>query len=111
MHLIDGQGHNNNAFRPADYAAGEEGSEVTADWLNSVQEELANFITHQGLTLDKSDNTQLTQALLLMNYSISRGCQVTGGFAFSEQPDCDEVTVINDDLTQSKANDDFNPNN
>lgn len=37
---------------------------VTQDWANAVQEELANAIEAQGLTLDKGSRGQLTQAIL-----------------------------------------------
>lgn len=36
---------------------------VTDDWLNAVQEELVAAITGAGLELEKSDNTQLWQAI------------------------------------------------
>ena len=39
------------------------GTRVTQDWLNAVQEELANAVEGQGLTLDKGDRTQLLKAL------------------------------------------------
>ncbi len=34
-----------------------------ADWFNIVQEELANLVEYYGLTLDKTDQTQLRQAI------------------------------------------------
>lgn len=37
---------------------------VTAAIMNALQEEIAHFIESRGIVLDKSDNTQLTQALL-----------------------------------------------
>lgn len=37
---------------------------VTAAIMNAFQEELANFIESRGITLNKEDNTQLTQAIL-----------------------------------------------
>jgi len=36
---------------------------VTADWLNALQEEIANVIDLAGDELDKEDNTQLAQAI------------------------------------------------
>lgn len=36
---------------------------VTAAWLNALQNEISNFITAMGITLNKADNTQLKQAL------------------------------------------------
>ena len=37
---------------------------VSADWLNSVQEELATIVTNAGLELQKADNTQVLTAIL-----------------------------------------------
>ena len=42
---------------------------VTAKWLNGIQNELANFIQSRGITLDAEDETQLIQALDLLNES------------------------------------------
>ena len=36
---------------------------VSAEWLNAVQEELVAVITGAGLELEKSDNSQLWQAI------------------------------------------------
>lgn len=38
------------------------GTQLTADWLNTLMEELANFVESAGLTLDKNNNRQLLQA-------------------------------------------------
>ena len=37
---------------------------VSADWLNSVQEELATIVTNAGLELQKADNTQVLTAIV-----------------------------------------------
>lgn len=42
------------------------GTIVSADWLNAVQEEICYVIEEAGLTLDKTDRTQLKQALDIM---------------------------------------------
>jgi hypothetical protein len=39
------------------------GTEVSADWLNHVQEEIAAVIEACGMTLDKTDDTLLAQAV------------------------------------------------
>ena len=39
------------------------GTELSADWLNSVQEEIVSVITEAGATLSKADNTQLLAAI------------------------------------------------
>lgn len=64
MHRIDGAGHVNNMFVTEDVGLNRPPTEVTADILNALQEELASFITWAGLALSKPDNTQLRQALL-----------------------------------------------
>lgn len=66
MHRIDGQGHVANQFTPGDPVSGQEATEVTAAWLNAVQEEACNVITGAGLALNKADNTQLRQAMAIM---------------------------------------------
>jgi len=40
-------------------------TEVSADWLNAVQAELAAVIEGVGIELDKADNTQLSKAIAL----------------------------------------------
>lgn len=50
-------------FSEGDVTVGQEATIVTADFMNSVQEEICNAITGSGLTLDKMDRTQLWQAL------------------------------------------------
>ena len=47
---------------------------VTHDWLNGIQEELCNFIESRGITLTKTDNTLLTQAL--KDFSLKSDSQV-----------------------------------
>lgn len=64
MHRIDGAGHVNNMFVTEDVGLNRPPTEVTADILNALQEELASFVTWSGLQLNKADNTQLRQALL-----------------------------------------------
>lgn len=74
MHRIDHS--TNNATLPSPDAAGTAGyfkkgnpgtgvpaTVVTADWANAQQEELAYVIEMAGLTLSKTNNTQLRQAI------------------------------------------------
>ncbi len=63
MKRTEGLDHINNTFQEENLSQGREGTEVTSDWCNNVQEELCNFIESQGITLNGSDYTQLTQAL------------------------------------------------
>lgn len=58
MHRIDGANHSSNLF-----TEGPPGTQVTDDWLNDVQETLAQFIEAQGVTLVKGTYTQLTTAV------------------------------------------------
>lgn len=64
MHRIDGAGHVNNLFVNEDPATNRPPTEITAEWLNANQEELAGFIEYMQIALVKGDNTQLRQALL-----------------------------------------------
>ncbi|WP_374572503.1 hypothetical protein [Phenylobacterium sp.] len=77
MHRID---HATAAASlPEPYAAGEPGffshalpgsgvtpTVVTADWLNSIQEEILGVLAYAEIAPDKTDNTQLLTALLAM---------------------------------------------
>lgn len=65
MHRIDGPGHSSNQFTEGNDAAGAQATQLTDDWLNALQEEIAGVIEDAGLTLDKEDNTQLTQAIAI----------------------------------------------
>ena len=72
MHRIDGAGHVNNMWVSEDPATARPPTEITADWQNAVQEELVNLVLKAGLPLDKGDNTQLWQAvMLLLNTAIT----------------------------------------
>lgn len=42
---------------------GKPSTKVSADWANAIQEEIVNVILTAGLSLNKSDNTQLGKAL------------------------------------------------
>lgn len=50
-------------FTEGDPGVGILGTKVSADWLNAVQEEIAGVIEGAGLTLDKSDGSQLHAAI------------------------------------------------
>ncbi|MCW8918899.1 MAG: hypothetical protein OQL08_08810 [Gammaproteobacteria bacterium] len=86
MHRIDGAGHDNNTFTEGDPQASVPATVVTDDWLNAVQEEIANVIEEGGGELDKQDNTQLLtkiQALIAAGQSIGvpTGTTINGYFA------------------------------
>jgi len=64
MFRIDGPGATGgNLFTDGDPGLGIPATTVTAEWLNALQEEFANVIEGAGLTLDKTDDTQLQQAI------------------------------------------------
>ncbi|MDR2188960.1 MAG: hypothetical protein LBE62_13120, partial [Azonexus sp.] len=66
MHRIDGAGHIDNRFVHEDAALNRPPTEVTADYLNAVQEEIASVIEAAEINLDKADNTQLYEAIHLL---------------------------------------------
>jgi microcystin-dependent protein len=64
MHLIDGAGNVNGQFVAENVAASRPPTEITADFMNAIQNEIANFITSAGMNLQKTSNTQLRDALI-----------------------------------------------
>lgn len=66
MHRVDGPGHANNLFTEGDPQQAVPATIVTDDWLNDVQEELANIIEDAGITLSKGTQTQLRDAVNVM---------------------------------------------
>lgn len=64
MHRIDGPGATvDNKFTEGDPVSAVPATEVTGDWLNAVQEEIAAVIVSAGLTLNKANNAQLLAAI------------------------------------------------
>lgn len=64
MHRIDGAGATSaGLFTEGDPRSGAPATTVTADWLNSVQEELAAVVEGAGMELDKVDNGQVRAAI------------------------------------------------
>lgn len=64
MHRIDSEGSINGQFSEGNPSLGVEGTKVTADWLNDVQEAIAYTIEASGLTLEKGNNALLANAIL-----------------------------------------------
>ncbi|MEJ1402587.1 MAG: phage tail protein [Candidatus Sedimenticola sp. (ex Thyasira tokunagai)] len=90
MHRIDGPGHNNNAFTEGEPQTATPATQVTDDWLNSIQEELANVIEEDGGVLDKGDNTQLLtkiQALIAAGQQSGIPCGGVIAWTSSTPPD------------------------
>lgn len=61
--LPDGNGSGKAGFTEGDPVAGMPATRLRAEWLNAVQEEVANAVEESGIELDKNDNTQLRQAI------------------------------------------------
>lgn len=67
MHRIDAPGATaQNLFTEGNPAQGIPATEVSDDWLNDVQEELATVIEDAGITLVKGTQDQLKAAILSM---------------------------------------------
>ncbi|PPD31130.1 MAG: hypothetical protein CTY21_12175 [Methylomonas sp.] len=66
MHRIDGAGHINNQFVTEDVATNRPPTEITADILNALQEELVSVILGANIALNKADNAQLSKAIAQM---------------------------------------------
>lgn len=65
MFRIDSEGATvDNKFTEGDPQLGVPATVVSADWLNSVQEEMSQFIEYVGIALNKVDDNQLQAALL-----------------------------------------------
>ncbi|MHC2481352.1 DUF2793 domain-containing protein [Rhizobium leguminosarum] len=60
-------GGGRRGFRDENLEVGNEGTEVTALFMNMVQEELAKVIEDAGIVLSSADWTQLRQALRILN--------------------------------------------
>lgn len=65
MFRIDSEGATvDNKFTEGDPQLGVPATVVSADWLNSTQEEIAQFIEYIGATLNKLDDNQLQSSLI-----------------------------------------------
>lgn len=62
-------GGGRRGFVDEDLGVGQEGTEVTALWLNMTQEEMIKVIETAGLVLNPADWTQLWQALQILGLS------------------------------------------
>lgn len=64
MHRIDAPGNDGGFFTEGNPALSIPATQVSDDWLNDVQEEIALFIESRGIALVKGLQTQLTSAIL-----------------------------------------------
>lgn len=64
MHRIDGEGATvDNKFTIGNPSTGVPATQVTADWLNAVQEEIIAVLDAAGITPQKTNNAQLVAAI------------------------------------------------
>jgi hypothetical protein len=78
-------GGGRRGFRDENLGAGVEGTEVTALWLNMVQEEILKVITEAGLTPDPGNWTQLDQAIGI--YLQSQFEDIMAALSFATTPE------------------------
>jgi hypothetical protein len=88
MHRIDGAGHVGNRWVAEDLAANRPPTEITAEWMNDVQENLAAAIEKSGIPLQKGNSNQLFEAIHLLSGQVVdsiadlRGVQGVNGRVF-----------------------------
>lgn len=76
MHRIDSFGATqDNRFTEGDPVVPVPPTQVSADWLNAVQEEISHVVEGAGVSLDKQDNSQLLAAV---NALVQAGTLVPG---------------------------------
>lgn len=64
MHRIDGPGATpENRFTEGNPTTGQEATQVTADFLNAIQEEIIAVLAAAGISPNKANNTQLAAAI------------------------------------------------
>ncbi|MCM2318050.1 MAG: tail fiber protein [Pseudomonas sp.] len=68
-------------FKEGSVAAGDPPTEVSADWLNAVQEEIVGAILAAGLALSKQDNGQLAGAIPLLAIPAGATVEIAGATA------------------------------
>jgi len=79
MDRINGAGHVGHMFVAEDVAINRPPTEITVDWLNTMQEELAALPEGVGMTLDPNNRTQVREAIQRMidaqsgNYALDTG--------------------------------------
>lgn len=63
MFFTDGDGNVSGQFTNGNPGAGQQATQVNADWLNMVQDEMGNVLSLAGVTPVKSNNAQLVSAI------------------------------------------------
>ena len=62
MHRVDAPGNVAGLFSDGNPAIGQQATQVRAEWLNDLQENIAYFIEQAGIALEKGDETQIKAA-------------------------------------------------
>lgn len=102
MHRIDGPGATvDGLFTEGDPTSGMPATTVTGNWLNAVQEEIANAVEEAGLVLDKPDNTQLADAIRIIA-GLAAGWS-TGDVKMTMKTTADSGWILCNDGTIGKA--------
>ncbi len=83
MHRIDAPGHVAGQFSAGNPAAGQRATQIDADWLNALQENICRVIEAAGLDLEKGDHDQLLTAITAL--IAAAGFAPTTGQIFSGQ--------------------------
>ena len=63
MQRINSQGNQNNRFVDGDPTQTIDGTIINSDWLNSVQEELVNILSTNGISLNEATDSQIAELL------------------------------------------------
>lgn len=82
MDRINGAGHVGHLFVAEDASISRPPTEITAAWLNGIQEEVMSVITGAALVPTEADMTQLRQAIVKMIQASQRAV-VIGGATFA----------------------------
>lgn len=64
MHRIDSNGAVDGKWQAGNPAIGQKATQIPADWMNTIQEEICYAIENSGGALDKSETTQLYDAIV-----------------------------------------------
>jgi hypothetical protein len=89
MDRIDGAGHVDHMFVVEDVATSRPPTEITAEWLNGVQEENLGVIEGSGQTPDGADNLQVFKGIKIISRGNLGAVSAAGGTA-------DAITAVYD---------------
>lgn len=93
-------GAGKDGYTEGDIGLGIPPTVVTADWLNSIQEEIANAVEGAGITLALGTRTQLLSAILALSGSRNR----IDGFTLSNGTDATNDINIAAGIASNSAN-------